>query len=258
MKVVILAGGLGTRLREETEFKPKPMVEIGGKPLLWHLMKFFSKYNHREFIVCVGYKGVQIKQYFMNYRSLNSDLEISPGKSEIVHLNAFDTDVDWKVIVADTGDLTNTGGRLFRIKKYVGNERFLCTYGDGLSDVDLDALLTFHIAHGKAATFTAIRPQSRFGLAQVDDTGKVNSFIEKPVLDSWVNAGFFVFEPEIFEFLDSESVLEEDLLRALVSSGELMAFRHNGFWQPMDTYRESLSLNKLWDEQKAPWKIWES
>jgi len=256
LKVVILAGGLGTRLREETEFKPKPMVEIGGKPILWHLMKYFSKYGHSEFIVCVGYKGNIIKQYFMNYRALNSDIKVDFGKNEITYQRAFDFLDDWNVVVTDTGDLTSTGGRLFQAQEYVGNERFLCTYGDGLSNVDLEKLLSFHEAHGRIATFTATKPQSRFGLAEVDEVGQVISFTEKPILDSWVNAGFFIFEPQIFQYLNSDCVLEEDALKALAFKRELMAFRHDGFWQPMDTYRESLALNKLWDEANAPWKIW--
>jgi len=254
-RVVILAGGLGTRLREETEFRPKPMVEVGGKPIIWHIMKNFAHYGLDSFVVCVGYKGEVIKEYFLNYRARNNDFTVTLGAHEHVDFHGVHDESSWHVTVADTGESTMTGGRVFRVSRYVDGT-FICTYGDGLSDVPVDRLLEFHRGHGKLATVTTVRPLSRFGIMEVGDEGNVLRFREKPQVDGWVNAGFFVFEAGVFEYLNEDSVLEEEPLAALAGDGQLMAFRHDGFWQPMDTYRESQMLNSLWDAGEAPWRVW--
>jgi glucose-1-phosphate cytidylyltransferase len=256
LKTLILAGGLGTRLREETEFKPKPMIEVGGKPILWHIMKNLSVQGINEFTIAAGYKGDLIKDYFLNYYSRNNDLTVDLGqKSPVIHHGSHD-ESKWKVTIANTGELTMTGGRVYRSLKYLNGERFLCTYGDGLADVDIEKLIKFHISHGKKATVTTVQPLSRFGVMDVDQNGIVNQFREKPVMDGWVNAGFFIFEGSIEEYLDAECVLEQDPLARLAQEGQLAAYRHHGFWQPMDTLRESVFLNELWSADKAPWKNW--
>lgn len=256
MKAVILAGGLGTRLREETEFKPKPMVEIGDKPILWHLMKSISQYDIREFVICLGYKGEQIREYFLNYHASQNDVRISTlvGTSTLSSEN-YDVE-DWEVVLSNTGKLTQTGGRIFKSRSYLEKETFLCTYGDGLGDIDIAELVRFHKSHGKIATVTAVHPPSRFGGLDVSDLGRVETFEEKPKELSWVSGGFFVFEPAIFDFLDEESTLEKTPLETLASLGELYAYKHEGFWQPMDTIRETAELNKLWETDSAPWKNW--
>ena len=254
-RVVILAGGLGTRLREETEFRHKPMVEVGGKPIIWHIMKNFAHFGLSSFVVCVGYKGEVIKEYFLNYRARNDDFTVTLGEHERIAFHGRHDEATWIVTVADTGDGTMTGGRVYRIQPYV-DETFVCTYGDGLSDVPIDRLLEFHRSHGKLATVTTVRPLSRFGVMEVDQNQAVRRFREKPQVDGWVNAGFFVFEPGVFDYLNDESVLEEAPLAALADDGQLMAFRHDGFWQPMDTYREEQMLNRLWDSGEAPWRTW--
>jgi len=258
MKAVLLAGGLGTRMREETEFRPKPMVEIGGKPVLWHLMKSFATQGVTEFVVCVGYKGEQIKEYFLNYAAHNNDFTITLGKSSEIIFHDDHLESDWKVTVADTGANTLTGGRVERIHRYVQGERFIVTYGDGLADIDVSALVGFHEAQGRKATITTVRPLSRFGLVDVNGGSTVTRFREKPQMDDWVSAGFFVFEPSIFDYLhDSDEVmLEHEPLARLAAEGQLSAYRHDGFWQPMDTYRESMLLNEMWDGGNAPWKVW--
>lgn len=255
MKAVILCGGLGTRLREQTEFRPKPMVEVGGKPILWHIMKTYAHYGITEFVVCIGYKGDVIKEYFLDYEARNNDFTITLGRSHDIEFHDQHLESDWRVTVADTGHDTQTGGRVKRVQRYVGDERFLVTYGDGLADVDIEKLLAFHESHGKAATLTSVRPLSRFGVLDLDPRGTVNDFREKPQVDGWVNAGWFVFEPSVFDYLNDDSVLEQAPLEALAKDAELMAYRHDGFWQPMDTYRESKLLNELWDTG-APWKVW--
>lgn len=260
MKAVLLAGGLGTRMREETEFRPKPMVEVGGKPVLWHIMKIFAAHGVQDFVVCTGYKGDMIKEYFLDYEARNNDFTITLGKSHEIAFHDMHQEADWRVTVSDTGPVTQTGGRVRRIKQFVDGERFMVTYGDGLADVDIAALLAFHKAHGKLATITTVRPLSRFGLVDVDEAGIVQRFREKPLLDDWVSAGFFVFEPEIFDVLpagDDNLVLEQEPLATLAAKGELVAYQHGGFWQPMDTYRESLLLNDMWNVGEAPWKVWE-
>lgn len=258
MKAVLLAGGLGTRMREETEFRPKPMVEVGGKPVLWHIMKILSSQGIREFIVCTGYKSEFIANYFANYGAVSKDFTVTLGsESSIVYHDNHD-ELDWKVTVAYTGAETMTGGRIKRVQKYVGDEPFLCTYGDGIANVDVRALQTFHSEHGRTATMTTTRPYSRFGVIDIQEDGSVAKFREKPQTDDWINIGYFIFEPAIFDYLeDDSSVLEERPLHTLADRGELSAFRHDGFWQPMDTYRESQMLNDLWNGGRAPWKIWE-
>lgn len=256
MKTVILAGGLGTRMREETEFKPKPMVNIGPYPIIWHIMKIYSSFNYNDFIVCSGYKGEQIKEYFSKFHLLNSDFTVNIGRNSSVEIHDETNSVEWVVTVANTGYSTHTGGRLLQIKEYLGNEAFMCTYGDGLSDINIEALVDFHQHHGKIATVSCIHPYSRFGKLDVDKNGLVERFEEKPTSSDWVNGGFFVFNKEIFNYLDKDVSLEEDTLVKLIDDSQLMAFRHNGYWQSMDTYRDVLQLNKIWESGNVPWKIW--
>jgi glucose-1-phosphate cytidylyltransferase len=256
LKIILLAGGLGTRLREETEYRPKPMVEVGGKPVLWHIMKNFASFGLNEFVVCTGYKGEVIKDYFLNYEVRNSDFSITLGDRESITYHDRHEEGSWKVTVVDTGAETMTGGRVKRARPYTSSQRFMVTYGDGLADVDIAKLLDFHLAHGKLATVTTVRPLSRFGVMDLNDDGKVLQFREKPLTDDYVNAGFFVFEPEVFDYLDDDCVLEQAPLEALASDGQLMAYKHDGFWQPMDTYREFSMLNEMWKSGRAPWKVW--
>lgn len=256
MKTVILAGGLGTRMREETEFKPKPMVNIGPYPIIWHIMKIYSSFNYNDFIVCAGYKGEQIKEYFSKFDILNSDFTVKIGQSKSIKTYDESTSVEWNVTVANTGNSAKTGGRLLQIKKYLLNETFMCTYGDGLSNINIKALVDFHNSHGKIATVTCIHPNSRFGKLKIGENGLVSNFEEKPSSLDWVNGGFFIFNSEIFNYLDGDVSLEEDTLFKLVKDSQLMAFRHDGFWQSMDTYREVLQLNEIWESGSVPWKIW--
>ena len=258
MKAVLLAGGLGTRMREETEFRPKPMVEVGGRPVLWHIMKILGEQSIADFVVCTGYKSEVIKSYFTNYAAVNQDFTVTLGDHRSITYHGDHAEADWTVTVADTGAVTMTGGRIKRIQKYVAGERFLCTYGDGIADIDLDALIRYHESHGKIATMTTVQPLSRFGVLDLDDDGSVRQFKEKPQVEGWINIGYFIFEPEIFDYLDVDSVLEEEPLRALARDGQIAAYPHRGFWQPMDTYRETLLLNDLWESGTAPWKTWKS
>ena len=257
MKVVILAGGLGTRLAEETEVKPKPMTEIGEHPILWHIMKVFGEQGFQEFIVCLGYKGYLIKEYFANYFLHNADVTFDlRGGGMDVHQNTAE---EWRVTLVDTGADTQTGGRVKRVASYLGGERFVMTYGDGVADVDLSALLVFHEAHGKLATVTAVRPPGRFGaLDLADDEDVVKSFVEKPSGDgAWMNGGFFVLEPAALDYIDGDATLwEKEPLERLAADGQLAAYRHRGFWQPMDTLRDKRTLEALWDAGDAPWKTW--
>lgn len=261
MKAVLLAGGLGTRMREETEFRPKPMVEVGGKPVLWHIMKIFSTYGVNDFVVCTGYKGEIIKEYFLEYEARNNDFTITLGRSHEIVFHDQHLESDWRVTVSDTGPTTQTGGRVARVARYVqDDERFIVTYGDGLADVDISKLLAFHEAHGRAATITTVRPLSRFGLVDLDASAVVQRFREKPQVDDWVSAGFFVFERHVLELLagrGDDLVLEQEPLAELAAQGELVAYQHEGFWQPMDTYRESTMLNDMWSSGSAPWKVWQ-
>lgn len=256
MKTVILAGGLGTRLAEETIVRPKPMVEIGGKPILWHIMNTYAHYDLREFIIALGYKGEVIKEYFLNFYALNNDitLDIRSGKTS-VHEGR---QPDWSVKLVDTGYDTQTGGRIKRLKSWIGDEAFMATYGDGFADIDIDALMAFHRSHGKIATVTAVHPPSRFGEI-VFDGDHIQEFAEKPQTgEGWISGGFFVFEPAIFDYIEGDSMpLEREPMQALVKEGQLCAYKHNGFWQPMDTLREKTLLQELWDSGEAPWKVWD-
>ena len=256
LPAVLLAGGLGTRMREETEYRPKPMVEIGGQPALWHIMKNLSVAQINEFIICAGYKGQLIKDYFLSYHTNSHDFTVLLGEHSKVQIHKDAAVENWKVTVADTGQYTMTGGRVSRVKKYVAGRRFLVTYGDGLANVNLDELINFHENHGKIATVSTVRPMSRFGVMDIGVNGDVLKFREKPQVDDWINIGFFIVEPEIFDYLDDECILEREPLEALAKIGELRAFQHNGFWQPMDTYRESIMLNEMWNSREAPWKTW--
>ena len=256
MKVVILAGGLGTRLSEETEIKPKPMVAIGGKPILWHILKIYSSQGFNEFIICLGYKGYVIKEYFANYFLHMSDVTFDLANNRMeIHQNFAEP---WKVTLVDTGLETMTGGRVKRIKDYVGDEPFMLTYGDGLADVDLAALLEVHRKSSKACTVTAAQPTGRFGALSLDEAGGVQSFLEKPLGDGgWINAGFFVMEPDVFDYLEGDAtVLEREPLESLAREGQMVAYRHRGFWQPMDTLRDKNLLEGLWGAGQAPWKLW--
>jgi glucose-1-phosphate cytidylyltransferase len=256
--VVILAGGLGTRLREETEFRPKPMVPIGRQPILWHIMKIYAHHGHRDFIVCLGYRGEMIREYFFNFRHTLGDVLLDMRTQEATPLRTDADSPDWRVILADTGQETMTGGRVARIRDYVEGDHFFLTYGDGLSDVDLGALLAAHRRMGKIATVTAVRPPSRFGELTIEN-GLATQFQEKePFEAEWISGGFFVFKPEIFDLLgDDDCVFERGPMRELVRRGELAVFQHEGFWQCMDTIREMELLNNLWRTGRAPWKVWE-
>lgn len=257
MKVVILCGGLGTRLREETEFRPKPLVEIGGRPILWHIMKLYAHYGHRNFILCLGYRGNMIKDYFLKYEAMNNDFTIQLGRESHISYEGSHTEQDFHVTLADTGLASMTGGRVKRVQRYLGSERFMVTYGDGVSDLNLDRLMEFHCRHGRLATVTTICPPSRFGIVDLDEEGQIRRFAEKPQRDAWASAGFFIFEPGVFDYLEGdECVLEGRPLERLAADGQLMAYRHDGFFYPMDTYREYQYLNLLWETERAPWKVW--
>jgi glucose-1-phosphate cytidylyltransferase len=258
MKVVIFAGGLGTRIAEETDIRPKPMVEIGGKPILWHIMKIYSHYGFDDFIICLGYKGYLIKEYFMHYYMHNSDItiELSSNKLDVHYTNAE----SFKVTLVDTGLSTKTAGRLKRIQNYLGNEDFMLTYGDGLADIDLNALLRFHKEHGRSATVTAVQPEARFGGIDVGSDGIVKTFREKPKGDGkWINGGFFVLKPAVFNYLKGnvdDIMWEDDPMEQLSQHGDLAAFKHPGFWKCMDAMRDKLELEALWQNKEAKWKIW--
>lgn len=258
MKVVILAGGLGTRISEESHLKPKPMIEVGDAPILWHIMKYYSSYGFNEFIICCGYKGYVIKEYFADYYLHRSDVtfDFAHNNEMIIHNNVAEP---WKVTVVDTGLHTMTGGRLKRIQKYVGDQTFMMTYGDGVSDIDLDALLEFHRVHKKAATLTAIQPGGRFGVLDIDDNETVRQFSEKAKEDGgWINAGFMVLEPEVFDYIEGDDTFfEKEPLENLALDGKLAAYRHEGFWKCMDTMRDKGMLDELWNSGQAPWKRWE-
>jgi glucose-1-phosphate cytidylyltransferase len=256
VKAVLLAGGLGTRLREETEYRPKPMVEIGGRPILWHIMKNLSAQSLNDFVICLGYKGDYIKDFFLNYEARVNDITVTLGRNGTSVRHTDSNEEKWEVTLANTGLNTMTGGRIFRIRDYVGNKRFLCTYGDGLADIDLKKLLDFHTSHKKIATVTAVQPTSRFGAIEIGKENQVKRFSEKPRAEQWINGGFFIFEKGIFDYLDADCVLEKEPLENLARDNQLMAYHHNGFWQPMDTYRETQELNELWNSEKAPWRNW--
>lgn len=256
MYAVILAGGFGTRLSEETTLKPKPMIDIGGKPIIWHIMNIYSYYGINDFVVCCGYKGYMIKEYFANYHTHMSDISVDLYSGDIKYYNSKAE--PWKITLIDTGLDSMTGGRLKRVEKYIGNETFMLTYGDGVADVDIGQLLEFHKTKGKIATVTAVQPAGRFGALDINNDGIVNAFEEKPIGDGgWINGGFFVLEPEIFNYLENDStVLEKEPLEILSKNKQLSAYKHDGFWKPMDTLRDKLELEKLWSNGKAPWKVW--
>ena len=258
MKVVILAGGFGTRLMEETEARPKPMVEIGGKPILWHIMKIYETFGFNDFVLCLGYKSYMVKEYFLNYYLHNSDLTIELDKNRIdVH---FSNTESFKITLVDTGLTTNTAGRIQKIQKYVGDETFMLTYGDGLANINLQDLLAFHKQHGRLATLTSIQTPGRFGNIEMGDGSQVEQFVEKPQGDGmWINGGYFVLEPGIFKYLEgdmSDVQWEKKPLLDIANAGELFAYKHRGFWKPMDALRDRIELEALWNSGQAPWKIW--
>ena len=257
MKVLILAGGLGSRLSEETTLKPKPMVEIGGKPILWHIMKIYSSYGYNDFVILCGYKGYMIKEYFSNYFSHMSDMTVDMTTNTITHLKNHAE--PWKVTLIDTGLNTMTGGRIRRVQDYIGNEPFMLTYGDGVGDVNINELVDYHKTHGKAITMTAVQPEGRFGSLQIDKNNKVQSFQEKPKGDgSWINAGFFVCQPEVFKYIEEgdKSIFERQPLESLAKANELYTYKHHGFWKPMDTLPDRNKLENMIEFGTAPWIKW--
>lgn len=256
MKVVLLAGGLGTRLSEETVLRPKPMVEIGGMPILWHIMKIYSSYGFNEFIVCLGYKGYVVKEYFANYFLHKSDVTIDLTDNSIkVHDSQAEP---WKITLVDTGNDSMTGGRIKRIQKHVGNEAFMLTYGDGVGDVDIRSLVEFHKKSGKYCTVTSVQPSGRFGALNILDDNSVHSFTEKPRGDgAWINGGFFVCEPAVFDYIEGDSTIwERDPMEKIAEQGQMSAYKHDGFWKPMDTLRDKQELEEDWVQNKAKWKTW--
>jgi glucose-1-phosphate cytidylyltransferase len=258
MQVVILCGGKGTRLREETEYRPKPMVPIGDRPILWHIMKIYARHGHKDFILCLGYKGDVIKDFFLRYQQLASDFTLNLRDPSHVTCHNPEDSEDWNVTLANTGEDTMTGGRVKRIERYIKGDTFMLTYGDGVGNVDIEALLKFHRSHGKLATVTGVRPPGRFGEMVMRDA-LVTEFNEKPQASGGrINGGFFIFSRGVFEHLsaDAGSILEQEPLRKLCALGQLVCFPHDGFWQPMDTFREFESLNSLWRSNQAPWKVW--
>ena len=258
MKVLLLAGGFGTRLSEETDIKPKPMVEIGGRPILWHIMKTYSEYGFNDFVVLLGYKGYYIKEYFANYFMHQSDITIdmSDGSMEL-HNNSSEP---WKVTLLDTGRNSMTGGRVKRAQDFVGGESFMLTYGDGVADINIEELLKFHTSHGRAMTMTSAQPDGRFGALDIDENDQVMEFKEKPKGDgSWINAGYFVCEPKVFDYiLDGDgTIFEQEPLKNLAKNGEIFTYKHHDFWMPMDTLRDKMKLNEMCDKGKAPWMVWD-
>ncbi|MBN3033563.1 MAG: glucose-1-phosphate cytidylyltransferase [Candidatus Saganbacteria bacterium] len=257
MKVVILAGGQGTRIGEESYLKPKPMLDIGEKPILWHIMKGYSHYGFNEFVICVGYKGYLIKEYFRNYFLHESDVtfNFNKGEKKVIHSHTAEP---WEVTLVDTGLETQTGGRLKRVKEYLGNEPFMFTYGDGVADINLKELLDFHRAHGKLATVTAVRPLGRFGALRISKENTVERFLEKTEGNyTWINGGFFVLDPKVIDYIEGDQMAFENMpVKRLAKEGQLMAYKHNGFWQPMDTLREKNMLEELWRSGQAAWKVW--
>jgi glucose-1-phosphate cytidylyltransferase len=256
IKVVILCGGMGTRLREETEFKPKPLVEIGGKPILWHIMKIYAYYGFKNFVLCLGYKGEMIKNYFLNYEVMNNDLTLELGKNKMEYHNSPEED-GWRITLANTGNKALTGARVKKIEKYIENDKFMLTYGDGVSNIDINELLKFHLSHSKIGTVTGVRPSSRFGELLIKKD-MVEEFSEKPqVEEGYINGGFFVFQNEFFDYLNEndDCNLEREPLEKLTLDKELMVYKHKSFWHCMDTYRDTLLLNELWN-LNPEWKIW--
>jgi len=256
MKVVLLAGGLGTRLSEETSLRPKPMVEVGGMPILWHIMKIYSSYGFHDFVICLGYKGYMVKEYFANYFLHKSDVTINMSDNTIqVHDSQAE---QWKVTLVDTGNDSMTGGRIKRIQPHIGNETFMLTYGDGVGNVDIKQLVDFHKKHGKLCTVTSVQPSGRFGALNMAEDNSVISFLEKPKGDgAWINGGFFVCEPEVFQYIDEDSsIWEKEPMEKMAADGQMMAFKHAGFWKPMDTLRDKQELENDWLSGTAKWKNW--
>ncbi|MFY9659590.1 MAG: glucose-1-phosphate cytidylyltransferase [Terriglobales bacterium] len=260
VKVVMLCGGLGTRLREETEYRPKPMVEIGGRPILWHIMKLYAHNGFTDFVFCLGYRGNMIKEYFLNYEAMNNDFSLCLGRNSKIEYKNVHREQDFQVTLVDTGPTTMTGGRVKKIEKYIGQDEdlFMLTYGDGVSDVDIRKLVEFHRSHGKLATVTTITPSSRFGVIESESTGRVTSFKEKAKIAGRASAGFFVLNRRVFNYLGGdECIFEKEPLERLAAEGQLMAYQHDGFFYAMDTYREYEYLNQLWSAKQAPWKVWQ-
>ncbi|XHR28008.1 MAG: glucose-1-phosphate cytidylyltransferase [Chthoniobacteraceae bacterium] len=260
MKVVILCGGKGTRLREETEYRPKPMVPIGGRPILWHIMKTYATHGFKDFILCLGYKGNIIKEYFRNYQWMSTDVTLQLGEEPCLHFHDKHDEESWTVTLAETGEETMTGGRIERIRRHLGDdEEFFLTYGDGVSSVDIRAELAFHRCHKNLLTLTAVHPPGRFGELTLDEEDSVKTFNEKPQTEAgWINGGYFIASTKIFDYLQNADnvMFEQEPMRRIAAAGEIKAFKHSGFWYPMDTYQENLFLNRLWNEGKAPWKVW--
>jgi len=256
MKVAILAGGFGTRLAEETEIRPKPLVEIGGKPILWHIMKIYDHYGYKNFVVALGYKGEYIKRYMVDYCSLSADLTVHLQTGDVKPHGSVGP--EWQVELIDTGQQTNTGGRIKRLAPYLRDQTFMLTWGDGVSDIDIEKLLEFHRSHGKLVTLTAARPPARYGALDIAEGGRVSKFTEKPQIgEGWINGAFFVCEPGVFDYIEGDATqFEKEPLETLAADGQLMAYQHRGFWQCMDTLRDKYLLNGLWDSGKAPWKTW--
>jgi len=257
MKVVILCGGIGTRLKEETEYRPKPLVDVGGRPILWHIMKIYAHYGIQDFVLCLGYRGNTIKEYFLSYEAMNNDFTICLGRKNAITYHGGHEEQNFNVTLADTGAETQTGGRVKRIERHIPDDTFMVTYGDGVSDVNIQGLLDFHHSHGKIATVTAVQPFSRFGVLNMSEQGAVEHFVEKPQTDAWTSAGFFVFNRKMFDYLDGDScIMEREPMERLAKEGQLMSYRHRGFFYAMDTYREYKALNEIWAAGNAPWKVW--
>ncbi len=262
LKTVILCGGQGTRIRDVAEDIPKPMIRIGERPVLWHIMKTYARFAVKDFVLCLGYKGWIIKEYFLNYRAISSDATVTLGARNSVEFHNNPSE-DWRVVLAETGEQTQTGGRIWRVRKYLGDSEIFCvTYGDGVADVDIEALLSFHRAHGRVGTVTGVRPPGRFGVMGTDGHAGVpvvHSFEEKPQADKgWINGGFFVFDQRLWDYMNDDPglIFEQEPLANLAREGQLVMYEHRGFWQPMDTYREWRILNELWQSGEAPWKVW--
>ncbi|MDD0852535.1 glucose-1-phosphate cytidylyltransferase [Halobacteriovorax sp. GB3] len=256
MKVLLLAGGFGTRISEESNLKPKPMIEIGGMPILWHIMKIYSSYGFNDFVILCGYKGYYIKEYFANYFLHRSDVTINLEDNSLEVHKTFSE--NWKITLIDTGLNTMTGGRVKRAKDYINNEPFMLTYGDGVSNVNVKELVDFHKSHGKHMTVTTVQPDGRFGAIEMNDEGSVSKFLEKPKGDGgWINGGFFVCQPEVIDYIENDStIFEKDPMENLAKDSQIMAYKHDGFWKPMDTLRDKNQLSGMWENDKAPWKIW--
>lgn len=260
MKVVILCGGQGSRLREETEYRPKPLVEIGGRPILWHIMKIFAHSGYQDFVMCLGYRGWMIKEFFLNYDEMTADLTIGLGRPNELEYHDRHNEQGYRVTLANTGLETMTGGRVHRVRRYVDGDTFMVTYGDGVGDIDVKKLVEFHHSHGKIATVTGVRPTSKFGVLELDSRGLVEAFTEKPKMDGWSSAGFFVFNRRIFDYLEDDEacILEGEPLATVAAAGEMVAYQHEGSFHTMDTYREYMMLNELWDSGEASWRVWSS